>query len=493
MIEPRTHDPVPMSATGATSATFTERGAGITVWLLVAVLCTAQFVVVLGTAFLIVALPSIQDDMRLSDGATDLLAGIFALCFGALLILGGKLADALGARRLVVAGFGLFVVASCLGGLAPNSLLLFAGRSGQGIAAALAVPAALALLAALFRSGSDRNRVLGVWTAAGAAGGAAGFAAGGVVTDGLGWHWIFLLNVPVLLVALGFVLRLAPPDGPKAELQAVDGRGAVLLTAGLLALMLGLSRLRNSAGSIELVANLGVLIGGIVLLVTFGLVERADRDPSIPTRLLRLRSLVGASLVAGALTFTTTAASVILTMFLQRVLEVEPTRSGLLLLPGNVAIVAGSFAGARLSSVRGFGLPMVIGLSAIASSTLPFVVGMGDASLTWIAAGFVLSGLGLGCASVASTACGLSRIGETDEGMASGLVTSAAMLGTATGIVTLSAIAALRTSGLGSGPDPAGEALTAGYQLAIIVAGVVAVALVPVAAWSTKRTPADAN
>ncbi len=307
------------------------------------------------------------------------------------------------------------------------------------------------------------------------------------MTDFLGWRWIFLLNVPIVLVALVIIFRLAPSDRNKAERHVVDVRSALLLTSGLLALILSLSRLRTASGTTQLVTNLVVLLCGIVLVVAFALIERSLDGPLIPMRLLRLRSLVGSSLVASVLTFTTTAASVILTLYLQRTLDIEPTRSGILLSPVSVAVVVGSVAGSRLVSVRGFGMPMVIGLLAIMSSMLLFVLGMREGSLFWIVSGLVISGMGLGCASVASTACGLSRVVEPDSGTASGLITSSAMLGTAIGIASLGAIAALRTSLLTSQPDPSDAALTTGYQLAIMVAGALALALVPVARWSAAR------
>lgn len=385
---------------------------------------------------------------------------------------------------MVIVGLALFIVASCAGGVAPGPLLLFAGRSGQGISAALAIPAAMSLLVALFPSGSNRNRALGVWTAAGAAGGAAGFAAGGIVTDVLGWRWIFLLNVPIVLVALIVIIRLSPPEEVKPKQVSLDVRGTVLLVSGLLGFILGLSRLRTSSGTIHLVTNLVVLFCGIVLLVTFVLVERSSDEPLIPMRLLRLRSVVGASLVAFILTFTTTSASVILTLYLQRILEVEPTRSGILLSPVCVAVVAGSVAGSRYASARGFGMPMVVGLMAISTSMPLFMVGMQDGSLTWIVSGLVVTGVGLGCASVAATACGLSSIGESDSGITSGLITSMAMLGTATGIVSLGAIAAFGTSFLASQPDSSDGAQTTGFQLAIAAAGALALTMAPVAMWS---------
>jgi MFS family permease len=464
-----------------------------TTWLLVVVLCSVQFLDVLGTTLLVVALPSLQREMGLSSGTADLLAGLFALFFGSLLILGGKLADVYGARRVLVAGMGLFTVASAVGGMATSPLLLFAGRAGQGISAALAVPAAMSLLTALFPPGPRRNTVLGVWTAAGAVGGAAGFALGGVVTDMLGWRWVFLLNVPIAAVALMVVWSMTASGGDRAERHVIDIRGALLLTSGLLALILGLSRLRTSSGGADLAVNFLMLPAAVVLLAAFVTVERSTEEPVLPLWLLRLRTLVGASMVAFILTFTTTAASVILTMYLQRVLGFEATRAGMLLSPVSGAVIAGSAIGSRLLSRRGFGAPMVAGLVAIAISMLLFVAGMQAGTVRWIIVGLVISGLGLGCASVASTSCGLSRVDEAHRGTASGAIASSAMLGTAMGIAILGAIAQLGTSILASRTDQSRDALTVGYELAILVAAALAMAMIPVAIWGSARAGSDVS
>lgn len=474
------------NGTCAATMTLVDR-VPVRTWVFVAVLCMVQFVDVVGSTFLIVALPSVQREMALSNASTELLAGLYALFFGALLILGGKLSEVLGARRMVIVGLALFIVASLVGGTAPNPILLVAGRSVAGISAALSVPAATSLLAELFPSGPNRNRVLAIWTAAGAAGGASGLAAGGVVTELLGWRWIFLLNIPVVLAALVVVAWLAPPEGGKADPDAVDVRGALLLTGGLLALVLGVSNLRMASGMAEIATNGGVLLCGIGLLATFVVAERSNDVPLIPMRLLHLRSLVGSSMVASVLTFTTSASAVLMTLYLQGILGIDPTRSGVLLVPFSLAVVVGSVAGSRLASVTGFGRPMAIGLVTITISMILYLLGMHDGNLSWIVGGFALSGLGLGCASVASTACGLSRTGEADNGIASGLISSAAQLGTAIGIAVLGAVAALGTSFLASQPEASNAALTSGYRLAIIAAGMLALVVVPVAAWSAAR------
>ncbi|MDQ3492588.1 MAG: MFS transporter, partial [Chloroflexota bacterium] len=405
-------------------------------WLLVAVLCTVQVLDVLGTTFLIVALPTVQREIGLSTASTDLLAGIFALCFGAFLVAGGVLADTLGARTILIAGLVLFVLSSLTGGLASEPVLLFGGRAGQGLSAALAVPASLSMLTTLFPKGPQRNRALGIWTAAG---GMAGFAAGGVVTDYLGWRWIFLLNVPIALLAILLVARLAPAAAPNRARPALAGREVTLLTAGLLAAVMGLTRLRAVDTASQLLGTGALLVGGLALLAAFARSDRAAANPLIPRQLRRIPSLIGASVVAGGITFTTTSATVILTLYLQHLHQFSATEAGLILAPGNVAIVVGSLAGSRLVASRGFGTTMAVGLVGIASGLALCVMGPRGADLGWIAAGLIVNGLGLGCASVASTACGLARVGEGDRGTASGLITSMAMLGTATGIATLGA------------------------------------------------------
>lgn len=455
------------------------------IWLLAGVLCLIQVLDVLGTTFLIVALPAVQAEMGLSTGATELLAGVFALCFGALLVPGGKLADAFGARRVLIAGLVLFVIASLTGGLAPGPVPLFTGRALQGVSAALAVPAALSLLTSLFPQGPRRSRALGIWTAAGAAGGMAGFALGGLVTDGPGWRWIFLLNVPVTLVALVLVIRLAPASA-QAGSQPVALHRAALLAGGLLAVSIGLTRLRTSGDASELVWNGSILVIGLALLAAFARGERTARHPLIPRHLRRLPSLVGAAAVAGGLTFTTTSAAVILTQYLQHIHQLSPTQAGLFLAPGNVAIVIGSLAGSRLMTVRGFGPTMIAGLVAIGGAMGLCVLGLRTDALGWIAGGLVVNGLGLGAGSVASTACGLSQIREQDRGTASGLITTAAMLGTAIGIATLGGIAELWSRLQAGGALISDGDLTGGYAVALSAAGFLVLVLTPVARRADK-------
>jgi MFS family permease len=185
--------------------------------LLVVTLCAVQFIDVLATTVVIVALPAIQADLGLSDGARERVAAIYALLFGALLLLAGRLADAWGARRLFIAGLIAFGAGSVTGGLAPNGVTLIVGRGVQGIGAALAVPAALAMVAGLFPPGAGRNRVLGYWAAAGAVGGAAGFALGGVITDLVNWRWTLLLNVPPILLATVAMLLIRVPEPAPAR------------------------------------------------------------------------------------------------------------------------------------------------------------------------------------------------------------------------------------------------------------------------------------
>lgn len=456
-------------------------------WLLVAVLCTVQVLDVLGTTFLIVALPTVQREIGLSTASTDLLAGIFALCFGAFLVTGGVLADTLGARAILIAGLVLFVLSSLTGGLASEPVLLFGGRAGQGLSAALAVPASLSMLTTLFPKGPQRNRALGIWTAAGAAGGMAGFAAGGVVTDYLGWRWIFLLNVPIALLAILLVARLAPAAAPNRARPALAGREVTLLTAGLLAAVMGLTRLRAVDTTSQLLGTGALLVGGLALLAAFARSDRAAANPLIPRQFRLIPSLIGASVVAGGITFTTTSAAVILTLYLQHLHQFSATEAGLILAPGNVAIVVGSLAGSRLVASRGFGTTMAVGLVGIASGLALCVMGLRGAEPGWIAAGLIVNGLGLGCASVASTACGLARVGEGDRGTASGLITSMAMLGTA----TLGGIAELWTRSRAPGESPSDAALTSGYVLALAVAAAIALALIVAARWGGADADRD--
>jgi MFS family permease len=439
--------------------------------LLVLTVCAIQLVDVLSTTIVIVALPAMQSDLNLTDGMRDQVAAVYALLFGALLLLAGRLSDRFGPRRLFMAGLVAFGLGSLIGGLAPGGEILIAGRAIQGIGAALSVPAALAMITAALPDGPDRTRVLGWWAAAGAAGGAAGFALGGMVTDALGWRWTMLANVPPVIVAL-IVIALIPPVSHEPASDRVPARQAVALTGGMLLLIFGLTE--GQAVGLDLLRVLLPVVVGVALLGLFAHGERG-RGPLVAAAAWRDRALVVGSLAGAALTFTTSAGAVLLTLWLQAQAGLSASAAGWALAPFSVAVVVGATVGSRLVTRLGATRPLAWGLATVALAHCLHAGALGLGSVPLVVGGMVVSGAGLGVATVASTALGLSRVDPETSGVASGLLNATARVGTALGIACYGILAA---AGREWALDQAGDATVFGYVLAHLVGVVVLVAMI---------------
>jgi EmrB/QacA subfamily drug resistance transporter len=395
------------------------------------------------------------------------------LFFGGFLLLAGRLADLFGRRRMFVLGLALFAASSLLCGLAWSPLTLVFFRAAQGLGAAIVAPAALAIISTTFPEGRERNLAMGVWTAVAAGGGAAGLVLGGLLTDALGWEWIFFVNVPVGAagVALSFVL-LEADRGERAS-RRLDLPGAVTVTAGLVLLVYGLTRAEGAGLGSPL--TLGTLALALTLLAAFLFVERSVSDPLVPLRVFRTRDLSGSALVAFTNTATTSPVGVLVVLYLQEVLAYSPTLAGLLGLPLSLSVVAGSFLGSRLMGSLGARRTMTLGLLGICAATLITTGISSEGGLAYVVSGAALSGLALGCSAVASTTRGTSAVEEEVRGLASGLLNSSAQVGTALGLAVLFVIAVARTDAVAVGGEPGAEALVAGYRWAFFVgAGIAA-------------------
>ena len=448
-------------------------GAGSRRWWALALLCVAQFVDVLDVNAVVVALPSIGRELGFSRGDLQWVITAYVLFFGGFLLSAGRLADLFGRRRMFVAGLALFALSSLTCGLAGSPAVLLVARAAQGLGAAIVAPAALAIISTTFPEGRERNFAMGVWTAVAAGGGAAGLVLGGLITDGLGWEWIFFVNVPlgVVGIALSFVLL---EEGREAEAsRRLDLPGAVTVTAGLVLLVYGLTRAEDAGfGS---VLTLGMLAVALVLVAAFVIVERSVADPLVPLKIFRTRDLAGSAMVAFANTATTSPLGVLAVVYLQEVLAYSPTLVGMLWLPCSLSVVAGSFLGSRLTGRFGARRTMASGLLGISAATLITAGISAEGGVGYVVSGAALSGLALGCSAVASTARGTSAVDEGERGLASGLLNSSAQVGTAMGLAVLFTVAAARADALAGGETTA-EALVAGYRLAFFVGAGLAVA-----------------
>ena len=337
---------------------------------------------------------------------------VYPLVFGGCLLAAGRVADRFGRRRVFAVGLWVFGGASLLCALAPSGALLLAGRAMQGIGAALVSPAALALVTAARPTGPARGRALGWWTAAAAGGGASGWVLGGLLSGWLDWRWVFLVNVPVCLVAALLAPRvLAESRGTRTG--SLDLPGAVLVTTGLGALVLALS------GYPLALVPAALLLGALVF------VERRARDPLIDRRVLGRRAVLApATACAAVLTATTTPIAFLCVLHAQQDLELSPATAGLLFPPFNLAVIAASLAGPRRGAIPA-------GLAAIGAGGIALAI---SPAVPVMLAAFVLMGGGLGLASVASTAQGTAAIDAADQGIASAVLATSAQLGTAFGL-----------------------------------------------------------
>ena len=398
-----------------------------------ALLCIAQFVVVLDVTIVAVALPSVQRDLGFSSSDLQWVLTGYVLVFGGFLVPAGRAADRIGRRRMLAAGLALFALASLACALVQSAGALVALRALQGLGAALTAPAALALLTATFAPGATRRRALAAWTAAAAGGGSAGWLLGGLLTQTLGWRAVFAVNVPVGLAGAVLVTRrLTESRGSRAPLDLL---GAATITGGLGLVVLGLTRVQQ-AGLLAPTALVPLALGA-ALLGAFAAVERRVAHPLLAPGALRARSFAAANAAALALTAATTPPVFLIVLHEQRDLGHGAIATGLTCAPVNVAVVAGSLAGPRLISAAGTRAVLGGGLAAVAAGALVLAAG-------GLLPGLVLMGAGLGAASVAATEAGAGALGDDATGLASGLLNAAAQIGTALGLAVLVGVAAAR-------------------------------------------------
>lgn len=452
-----------------------------------ALLSVAQFVDVLGITIAIVALPSIQRDLGFPQQDLQLVVSIYALFFGGFLMLTGRAADLYGRRRMFMAGLALFASGSLACGLASAPGFLVVARAAQGLGAALVVPAALSMLTVAFSEGAARNRALGVWTAAAAGGGAAGFFLGGVITGALGWRWVFLVNVPVAAVSVALApVLLAESRDPEAS-RRLDMAGAAMITGGLFFLIYGFTRAQDAG--VASFSSWGSLVLALMLLVGFRLVEQRAENPMVPLGLFHSPALMGANLVAFVLTAVTSPASMLATLQLQQVLGYSPSAAGIAFVPFSLSVVVASFVGSWLIGRIGARATMVSGLIVVGAAMVIFSGISIDGGLAYVVMGGSLSGFGLGCAAVASTAAGTSAASRDDRGLVSGLLNTAAQVGHAVGIAVLVTIAATRTDALAVGREPTAADVVSGFRLAFYVGATIALAGALAAFLINERSP----
>jgi EmrB/QacA subfamily drug resistance transporter len=402
--------------------------------------------VILDVAIVNVALPSIKTDLGFSETGLQWVITAYAILFGGALLLGGRLADLLGRRRMFVAGLALFSVSSLLSGLAWSSSSLIGFRALQGLGGALLAPAALSLLMTTFAEGRERNRALGIYGAASGSGAAAGVLLGGVLTSYLGWGWIFFINVPVGAIAIALTPFLLRESRADLAHRHFDLTGAASVTGGLMLLVYGLTRATSDGWGSPV--TVGLLSGAAVLLAAFLAIESRSRSPLLPLRIFRLRALSAANAtmaIVGAVTFSE---FFVLTLYVQDVLHYSAVQSGVAFVAFALAVVVTSNLAQVVVGRAGVRPTLTAGLAAATISLALLSRLPVDGHYFWnLFPAFVLGGAGLGFSFVPVTIASLTGVERADAGVASGLVNTSRQIGGAIGLAVISTIAASVASG----------------------------------------------
>jgi len=436
--------------------------------LALALLAMTQFVVVLDASIVNVALPSIGTDLDFSQDDLSWVVNAYTLTFGGFLLLGGRMADLLGRRRMFISGLILFGVASLLGGLAQSDAWLIAARAAQGLGAALISPAALSIVTTTFAEGAERNRALGVWGAVAGAGGAAGVLLGGVLTEYLGWEWVLLVNTPITFVAAFFAPRLLVESRDERE-SSFDIPGALSVTAGLALLVYGLVNAAQAGW--ESGETLGILACALALLVAFVAIESRTKHPLMPFSIFRLRTLRGANIVGLLVGMSLFSMFFFISLYLQQVLGYEPLKAGLAYLPLAVLIVVSAGGASQLVTRIGFKPSLVMGMVFIAAGLLWFSRVSPDGTYVGdVLFPSMLVAIGLGFSFVPVTIAAVTGTEPGEAGLASGLLNTTQQVGGALGLAIAATVAnsTTRDAFAGGERNPA-VALTEGFQDAFLV------------------------
>jgi EmrB/QacA subfamily drug resistance transporter len=444
-------------------------------WLALALLAAAQFVVVLDASIVNVALPSIGRDLHFSQDNLSWVVNAYVLVFGGFLLLGGRMADLLGRRRLFIGGLILFAVASLAGGLAESEGWLIAARAVQGLGAALLSPAALSLVTVLFAEGADRNKAMGVWGAVAGSGGAVGVLLGGMLTEWAGWEWVLFVNVPIGIIAAFLAPRLLPESRNEGE-RHFDVAGAVTITAGLSLLVYALVD-ANSAGWGS-TQTLGLSAIAVALIAGFYVIERRQKAPLVPfPGIFRMRTITGINVSAVLVAASLFSMFFFISLYMQNVLGFSALEAGLAYLPLAVGLIITAGASAGLVTRFGFKPVLVSGLIITAAGLVWFGQVSPDGSYVGdVLFPSLLAAIGLGLAFVSMTVAAVSGVEPHEAGLASGLINTSQQIGGALGLAILATVANSRIDDLAASGTAQSVALTEGFQSAFLVGAGIAIA-----------------
>jgi EmrB/QacA subfamily drug resistance transporter len=450
-------------------------------WLVLVLVCLAQFMVILDATIVNVALPSIQADLGLSESSLQWIVNAYALLFGGFLLLGGRAGDLIGRKRVFLAGLVVFTAASLLCGLANGETWLIVARGTQGLGAALVSPAALSIVTTTFREGPERTKALGVWAAIAVGGGAVGLVVGGMLVEWLSWPWIFFVNVPVGIAAFFFSLRYVPESKDEHAHKSFDVAGATAVTGGLVALVYGIVRSAEAGwGSAEV---LGFLTLAVVLLVSFVVIESRSAEPLVRLSIFSVKTVRAGNVAMFVVAAGLFAMFFFNTLYVQRVLGFSPVQAGFAFVPFTAGVIIGAGLSQRLVPALGAREVPVIGAALGAVGLLTFLRLTPDSSyVTDLLPGIMLASIGMGLVFVPITLIATSGVSVDDAGLASGLFNTSQQIGGALGLAVLSTLATNRTSdelsSLSGAPSAAeqGDALVSGFHVTWAASAILLVA-----------------
>src|SRR5215213_5256375 len=440
--------------------------------LALALLAAAQFVVVLDASIVNVALPSIGTDLEFSQADLSWVVNAYTLFFGGFLLLGGRMADLIGRRRMFVAGLILFALASLAGGFASSPGMLIAARAVQGLGAALLSPAALSLVTVMFTEGAERNKAMGVWGAVAGSGGAAGVLLGGVLTEYAGWEWVLFVNVPIGIIAALLAPRLLPESRNEGR-RHFDVAGAVSVTAGLSLLVYTLVDANDAGWTSGQTLGFGAV--ALALIAAFVVIEtRLSAAPLVPFGIFRNRTITGTNVVAVLVAMALFSMFFFISLYMQQVLGYDALKAGVAYLPLAIGIILSAGVASQLVTAVGFKPVMVVGFLFVAGGLIWFAQVSPDGTYVGdVLFPSLLAAVGLGLVFVPLTIAAVAGVSPEESGLASGLINTSQQVGGALGLAILATIANSTTqdamSTAGGDPSALPSALTEGFQDAFTV------------------------
>jgi EmrB/QacA subfamily drug resistance transporter len=443
-------------------------------WLALLILCLGDLMIVLDVTIVGVALPSIRSDLGFSEESLAWVVNAYLITFGGFLLLGGRLGDLFGHRTLFLTGIALFTAASALCGLATSQEVLVTARAVQGVGGAVVSAVALSLMMTLFTEPTERAKAMGIFGFVASGGGSLGVLLGGILTDALDWHWIFLVNVPVGALVVVLTLVVISRERVASAAQRLDVAGAVTVTVSLMTAVYAIVN-GNEVGWLT-GRTLGLLATSGLLLAAFLGIEARVRSPLVPLRLFRLRNIAVSNAVGVLWAGAMFAWFFLTALYLQLVLGYSPLQVGLAFLPGNLIMGAMSIGlSARLVMRFGIRLPLGVGLLLAAVGLLLLARAPVDGSFAIdVLPSMILLGLGAGMAFNPVLLAAMSDVEPTEAGLASGLVNTSFMMGGALGLAVLASLAASRTDALLAAGESTSAALTGGYHVAFLVGAIFA-------------------